>query len=245
MVNKYSIFFGDASLAFSYNSLDHYRTLSLDCLAQEQPFNAFYKKLELQDLVLLRQVHETQGLVVTYATKEYQRPFTYTADFSITNRPNIGLAIATGDCVPILLYDTANYACAAIHAGWRGAVAGVINNCITALHQNFKSTPESLQAFIGPCARVCCYEIGHDVAQQITQYSFAHKILFEMPLKLNEKKYMLDLAQLCREQLIAAGVQEKNISSENALCTICDNRFCSHRRENNIANRQLSIITLR
>lgn len=241
MVNKYSIFFGDASTAFNYKQLAIYRLQAADSLAKEVPFNKIYTQLNLTNLMLMHQVHDNQGIVVTHEFVKNIKPFSQVADFSITNCLNLGLAIATADCAPVILYDPINHACAAIHAGWRGAVAGVINNAITALSVNFGSSATFLRAFIGPTANDCCYEVGNDVAEKILQFPFGHTVLFEKNL---EKKYMFDLKQFCYKQLIFAGVCKTNICIKSAACTVCNNTFCSFRRDGNEADRQLTIISL-
>lgn len=82
------------------------------------------------------------------------------ADAIVTSVPGVPIAVATADCVPVIIEAAA--AVAVVHAGWRGAVAGVVPATLRALHQ---SGHEPLRAAIGPAIGPCCYEVGGEVAE--------------------------------------------------------------------------------
>ena len=115
--------------------------------------------------VWLNQIHSNQCVVVE---DESLRD----ADASVTRHKNMPLVIMTADCLPILLCNQNGNEIAAVHAGWRGLLNGVIEN--TLLKMNSK--PESLLAWIGPAICKSCFEIGEEVEQQyIEKYHFTPK----------------------------------------------------------------------
>ena len=149
-------------------------------------------------------------------------------DALLTGTLGLWLSVRSADCYPILLADTKNRAVAAVHAGWRGAAAGIVPNTIAKMRTQFGTAPADLVASIGPGIGVCCYEVGADVAR-----------LFGA-----ERAGLLDLAAANRRQLIDAGVPEPRIDVLR-VCTFCDAaRFYSFRREKEQAGRMISYIGL-
>ncbi|MEP6963219.1 MAG: polyphenol oxidase family protein, partial [Acidobacteriota bacterium] len=146
----------------------------------------------------------------------------------VTSEAGVAVSIRTADCFPILLADQRTHAVAAVHAGWRGTVAGIAGRTLQRMQAEFDSRPEDVLAAIGPGIGVCCYEVGADVAPKFGKDS-ACKI---------------DLAAENREQLMAAGVPAENIEVLNA-CTFCDERFFSYRRQGDRAGRMISYITVK
>lgn len=147
-------------------------------------------------------------------------------DALIDNRPGNLLAVKTADCIPILLVDSAHRAVAAVHAGWRGTVAGIARSTVRAMRKEFSSEPRLLHAAIGPGIGKCCYEVGVDVAAQFGESGPAH----------------IDLVETNRRQLIEAGIPESFIYVAN-LCTKCGvEDFHSYRRDKERAGRMLSFI---
>ena len=86
------------------------------------------------------------------------------ADAVITDDPSCALAVQVADCVPILVADTRTGAVAAVHAGWRGAAAGVVRAALDGLGTEFGSRPADLVAALGPSIGPCCYQVGPAVA---------------------------------------------------------------------------------
>jgi YfiH family protein len=140
-----------------------------------------------------------------------------------TDVPGIALSVITADCVPVLLAERGGDRIAAVHAGWRGLVAGVIPRAIEALG----APPGSLDAWIGPAIGICCYEVGEDVAAAVVGAS-APRVMRETPGRPHVRPH-LDLAAAARHQLERAGVEA--IRGVDA-CTHCDpERLWSYRRE--------------
>src|SRR5205085_11934079 len=96
-------------------------------------------------------------------------------DASVTNIKGIMLGVQTADCVPILIADANGAAVAAIHAGWRGTAARIVEAAVARLRERFSIDPRNLVASIGPHIRVCCYEVGQDVLDAMADAS-----LFDM-----------------------------------------------------------------
>lgn len=149
-------------------------------------------------------------------------------DALITNRPGLFVSIRTADCVPILLVDTVHQAVAAVHAGWRGTVAGVLSQTLAKMAQLYKTKPANVRLAFGPAILSCCYEVGPEVAAQFQRSGRCH----------------IDLIEENRRQAVAVGIPEANLGSLG-LCTSCNLReFYSFRKEREAAGRMVSAIRL-
>ena len=147
-----------------------------------------------------------------------------TGDALLENTPGAVVAVKTADCVPLLLVDPNHRAVAAVHAGWRGAVAGIAKSAVAALGAQFGSRAGDLHAAIGPAIGKCCYEVGAGVAAQFGVDGRAH----------------IDLAEEVRRQLDAAGIGGQRIYLAG-LCTKCRaDEFYSFRRDGEAAGRLYS-----
>jgi polyphenol oxidase len=143
------------------------------------------------------------------------------ADGQATALCGLGAIVLTADCLPVAL--SANGAVAMVHAGWRGLAAGVIEEGVRAVRE--LGGEDEIVAIIGPGAGPCCYEVGEEVH---AAFHGTHRA--QSPLSRN-----IDLKAIARDRLLAAGVSEVQ---DVAVCTICDERFFSHRREGARAGRQ-------
>jgi YfiH family protein len=141
------------------------------------------------------------------------------ADGHATNLPELGVLVLTADCLPVAL--AAEGAVAMVHAGWRGLAAGVLDEGLAALRDLGADGP--VRAAIGPGAGGCCYEVGDEVRE-----AFA-----DVPEARDGRR--IDLARVARSRLEAAGAQEVHVAG---LCTMCDERFFSHRRDRGVTGRQ-------
>src|SRR5262249_26432148 len=139
---------------------------------------------------------------------------------------------------PILLVDPKHKAVAAIHAGWRGTLARILEKTIGEMRSNFRSNPADILAAIGPSIGPCCYEVGAELVTEFTsQFADAGDYFDEArtgeepnPLQwLNmmppghqppPKNVHLDLRTANRSQLLAAGLREENAFVSD-LCTAC------------------------
>jgi hypothetical protein len=149
------------------------------------------------------------------------------ADGQATALSDLGALVLTADCLPVALGATD--AVAMVHAGWRGLAAGVLEEGVRAVRE--LGGEDDLVAIIGPGAGPCCYEVGEEVH---AAFGGAHRA--QGPHTRN-----IDLKAIARDKLLAVGVTEV---WDIAMCTICDERFFSYRREGARAGRQGAVAWL-
>lgn len=178
--------------------------------------------------------HQIHGIDILKVTE----PDNYTGfDAQITNIPNICLAVSIADCTPILIYDAENKAIAAIHAGWRGTVGGIVAKTLIAMHESFGTIGRNCFAFIGACISKENFEVGNDVAENFTK---EFKIFDS-----SKNKYFVDLKAANKRQLLTFGVPESQIEVTE-YCTFANNdMFFSHRKEKGLTGRMLAGIGIK
>jgi polyphenol oxidase len=184
--------------------------------------DALCAELELQWLCASRQVHgNTVQRVHTIAGRGGEA-VAIDADGHATALDGVGAVVLTADCLPVAL--AGDCAVATLHAGWRGLAAGVLEQGVRALRELGDGEAAAIVAVVGPGAGACCYEVGPEVHAAFgTTVATAQNI---------------DLRAIARERLLDAGVDEV---LDARACTICDERFFSHRREGARAGRQAAI----
>jgi YfiH family protein len=186
------------------------------------------ERLDLRRLLRGYQVH---GTTVQRVRDDPETQPKIEADGQATALRCFGAMVLTADCLPVAL--GCGGAVAAVHAGWRGLAAGVLEEGVRAVRE-LGGSDETI-AIIGPGAGPCCYEVGEEVHAAFGgTHSGAHGI--ENPTARN-----IDLKAIARERLQAAGVAEVQ---DVAVCTICDERFFSYRREGARAGRQGAVAWL-
>lgn len=165
-----------------------------------------------------RQVHGQKVLEVRDGKEEGPPP---EADGGWTSASGISVAVWTADCLPVLISDPEGRHVSAVHAGWRGAVRGIVPEAIRLLKEASGMSPEELLAVIGPSVKSCCYPVGEEVWSEVRQRWPGWSGVSGQP--------RLDLPGLVRYQLEQAGFQDKSIG-EIPLCTVCHPElFYSHR----------------
>ena len=183
-------------------------------------------------IIKLQQVHSGTVLDID-DTSAASEPVE--GDAVITSIPGIMLGILTADCVPILIADADGRAVGAAHAGWRGTAARIAETAVLRLIEKFQIEPQKLTAAIGPHIGPCCYEIGEEVASEISDDS----AILRRP---EWSKPHLDLAGANRRQLLRAGIPEAQIEV-SSLCTKCrEDLFHSYRRDGKRMGHMLSVI---
>jgi len=188
----------------------------------------------------VKQVHGTEALVVDRPIIESDQ-FTGGWDALVTDQPGVTVAVRTADCVPVLVHDPRRRVVASIHAGWRGAVAGIIPKTLTLMASRFGSTRSDLRVSIGPSAGPCCYEVDDPVLDQLRM---GLPDWGSVVRGYRGHKAQLDLKALIRRQVEGEGVSAPSVSAVN-LCTIChDQLFYSYRREGRVNGTMVSGITL-
>ena len=161
---------------------------------------------------------------------------------ALVGRAGVGphaVGVRVADCVPVLVGDDASGNVAAIHAGWRGVVAGVVRAGVARLTES--GAPAHLVAAIGPCIGPCCFEVGRDVAEQIVRASPGARVV----VADRGDKAFVDLRAAVRAQLVALGVEDTCID-DVAGCTKHESaRFHSFRRDGPSSGRMLAAIAAR
>lgn len=150
-------------------------------------------------------------------------------DALVACEKNLPVLILVADCAPILLAKPESEILAVVHAGWRGALAGIAGNAAREMAK-LGANLSKIQAGIGPCLCPKCLEIGAEVAAQV------EPIDAEAIWSGWEKPH-LDLRGLIKRDLSKSGVLESNIETMNH-CPKCENQlFFSHRGQNGVAGR--------
>lgn len=148
-------------------------------------------------------------------------------DAFITQAKHVCLHVMMADCVPILIADIKTKTVAAIHAGWKGTVQQIALHTIHKMQKEFGCSPQDMIAGIGPSNGPCCYEIGQDVADEVLKMPGQDTSLLLSPS--GEGKYIFNQWLANKQQLIMAGLPEKNIELME-VCTQCGhNDFFSSR----------------
>jgi polyphenol oxidase len=149
-----------------------------------------------------------------------------------SDETHVALGIKVADCLPVTMIDPAHSIIANVHSGWRGAVQQITSETLDALQRSSAFDTASSLAFLGPSIRVCCFEVGEEVASQFD----------ERFIDRSREKPHVDLpamtAGLLRERGFAA---ERIVDSQ--LCTRCDDSiFHSYRRDGKGGGRNLVMV---
>jgi purine-nucleoside/S-methyl-5'-thioadenosine phosphorylase / adenosine deaminase len=183
------------------------------------------ERLALDALSGVRQLHGRGVHVVSAPAGAIGEPARREpeADGVATALRSVGAVVLTADCLPVAI--AADGAVAVAHAGWRGLAAGVLEQTVQTLRAIARAGP--IAAVVGPGARVCCYEVGAELHAAFPAAS--------------RRGTRLDLPAIALGRLRAAGVAALD---DLGVCTICDPRFFSHRREGASAGRQAGVAWL-
>lgn len=214
--------------AAPFDSLNLGQTVgdNLDCVLKNQTL--LKKSLGLtQDPLWLKQIHGIRVISANHTTDR-------AADAVYTNEPQSVCAVLTADCLPLLVCSKTRHCVAAIHAGWKGLAAGVIENSIKAL----ACPPEDLLAWLGPAIGPQAFVVGEDVFSQFVKKSPELKVAFE---EIGNKKWLANLYQLAKQHLNKLGI---DAIYGGQHCTYTNKaQFFSFRRDK-ITGRQASLIWL-
>ena len=184
---------------------------------------------DVEKTVLSAQVHETTVRHVTAADagRGLFRTRDFTADALVSGEKGITLEVFSADCTNLLLWDSRTGAVGAVHAGWRGCAAGIVEKTVREMERLFDTAPGDLRAAIGPCIGACCFETDSDVPQAMLAALGQEAAPYLIP---RGEKYHVDLKGLNRLWLLRAGIAPEHIGVSD-LCTACrPDLFWSHRK---------------
>jgi YfiH family protein len=190
-------------------------------------------------LATLYQIHSPRAVIVTEAVRDDDRP---RADAIVTATPRLVLGIVTADCAPVLLADPQAGVVAAVHAGWRGAVAGVTDQAIAAM-LSLGARVDRIAAAIGPTIAKASYEVDHAFAERLLDDEAANeRFLSDGP----RGQPHFDLEAYVAARLAAAGV--RRIEALGLDTYALEDDYFSYRRATHRGEptygRQMSLIAL-
>ncbi|UHS57140.1 peptidoglycan editing factor PgeF [Agrobacterium vaccinii] len=191
-----------------------------DAVVENRTRVAAWFGLPTEKLATVHQIHSPDVVVVdeSYAGDRPQ------ADAMVTATPGIVLGVLSADCGPILFADAQAGVVGAAHAGWKGAVSGVLENTIEAMIA-LGAKREDIVASLGPSISREHYEVGPERVESLQEMNPGHAAYFTP--SPNSGHAFFDLKQLTMDRLVAAGVRADNLG----LCTYPENNgFFSFRR---------------
>ena len=188
---------------------------------------------ELAPPMRLRQIH---GCQIHQATGDVQD-----GDGLWTQEQGLPIGVRVADCVPILLAGMAEGGpwAAALHAGWRGAVAGILRRGV-AIFVERGGHPEDLAWALGPCIRKCHFEVGPEVLETVRRDPAWEEALAEPRA---EGKFHFDLPGFLRAQALALGLDPARDGSVS-LCTVCEPELLFSYRRGDTEGRQWGFVEI-
>jgi YfiH family protein len=153
---------------------------------------------------------------------------------------NCAVGVRVADCVPILLADSESGAVAAVHAGWRGLVAGVVEAGVEEIRRVSRSAA-GLAAAIGPHITVAAFEVSDDVAETLKACSPDPEVVY----RVYGPKPHVDLARIAASKLEALGVPRTSIERVGGCTFLEPDRYFSFRRDGPRSGRHLAAIVPR
>ncbi len=178
-------------------------------------------------LVALRQIHGARAVAVSKRTADLLE-----ADAIVTATPNVPLSVRTADCGPLALVSDAGVV-AAVHAGWRSVVSGIISNAVGVMRAHGAT---DIVGALGPCIHAECYEFGESTLDELERRFGAG-----LRQTTNGGNPSLDLPGLIRRRCEDAGVQLVHLSE---VCTGCSPIHFSHRTKGSF-ERQVMVVEIR
>ena len=167
-------------------------------------------------------LHQVHGAAVATVTSPWQPGEGPRADALVTAIPGLALGIVTADCTPVLLHDSHAAVAGAVHAGWRGALAGVLEATVAAM-EALGARRDRIAAAIGPCIRQPSYEVGPDLRDAVLAHDPAASRFFADG---KPSHWQFDLAGYCASRL--PGLAAVDTIDADTLPDA--DRFFSHRR---------------
>ena len=169
-------------------------------------------------------VHQTHSSDVVVASRPWPGPSRPMADAIVTRTEGLAIGASAADCGPILLVDPSARVIGAAHAGWKGALTGIVESTVATM-EKLGAERSGIVAAIGPLIRQHSYEVGGEFVERFVEAD-AENALFFIP-STRERHAMFDLAGYIRMRLENAGVL---MIDDTGLDTYSDERFYSYRR---------------
>ena len=194
-------------------------------------------KINQERLALMRQTHSNKVIIINKKNKDSKK---FNSDALITKMEGVALGVVTADCVPIILYDIKNQIIGCIHAGWKGASSGIIENTV----KKFKklNSKNKIFASIGPCIGEKSYEVDINFYKKFILKSKKNVVYFS---KKNKDKKLFNLRKYVNDKLIKLNVKVDHVNHDTFKEK---NRFFSYRRSQKLNEKDygrcISVISL-
>jgi polyphenol oxidase len=165
--------------------------------------------LDAATVLTAHQIHSPTAVVVTKPWPETERP---RADALVTATPGVAVAVLAADCTPVLFADPVAGVVGAAHAGWRGAIGGVLESAIASM-EGLGARRENIRAAVGPCIGPDAYEVGWDFERDFLERDADSRPFFSRPSP--EARPHFDLPAYALHRLRRAGL------GYSSSCTAC------------------------
>lgn len=193
-----------------------------------------YLKIDEKNLITPSQTHTANIDIAIESKSEY--PDT---DALILRDKNLGIFLNFADCTPVILYDEKQNIGAIAHAGWRGTAQRIAPLTIKKMIDEFNTKTKDVIAIIGPAIGFCCYNVGQEVYEKLSQTVNNFNGLYE----IRQGNIFVDLKNINKQQLLEIGVEKIDVCP---YCTVCNNEnFFSYRKENATTSRHSAILKLK
>lgn len=230
------------NLAFERGDSDETVLKNLELFASSVGFDA-------KNVISVPQIHSDKVFTVGRSDcgKGYFiRDGIESGDGYITNEKGVVLGVKAADCVPILFEAEKNseiVAVGAVHAGWRGTVAGIAPKCVERLCSEYDVDPGQIRVAIGPCIHKCCYEVGEDFLSEVeNKLGKALADRFVTSANGKKDKYFCDLVGMNKYLLLEEGILPESLDVID-FCTCCHPElFFSHRYSKGLRGTMLNVI---
>ncbi len=162
--------------------------------------------VSLKSLLLMNQTHSNKVIIITKKNKNLKK---FNSDALITKLKGVALAVVTADCVPIILYDIKNQIIGCVHAGWKGASAGIIENTV----KKFKklNSKNKIFASIGPCIGKKSYEVDINFYKKFIIESKRNTKYF---VKKNNVKKLFNLRKYVNDKLVKLNIKVDHVDHD-------------------------------
>lgn len=253
----YSYQIGDGIVAFSTTreggvsegnyasfNINHYCGDDEKAIAANRSALCHLLHIAEERLVYPHQTHLTNVRVITPSyyelSNDERNAFLEGVDAVMTDMQGVCIGVSTADCIPILLYDEVHHAVAAVHAGWRGTVARIVEKTIEKMQEVYHTHPQQLRAIIGPGISLKNFEVGDEVYDAFREAEFPMDMIAKpYPVSASavdgkssndHMRWHLDLPECNRLQLVHCGLQTNQIQL-SGICTYdcCDEYFSARR----------------
>lgn len=193
-----------------------------------------------KEVISLKQIHGDKVYVVDKEFKVKNKGKLLEGDGLLTSLDTVILKTYHADCTPIYFIDYKKRVVGVAHAGWKGTYENIMEKMIDSMMSKFDCSLETINIFIGPCIKDCCYEVGEDIYNK-----FFEKYKRIGAFDIRNESYYLNIGEINLYQAETMGIKKSNIFKSN-LCTGCNtDKLYSYRKENKTQGRLVAAISIK